>query len=230
MTTLLVLGSKPKPILPGSSTYDEVACANASGRSARNHGLPVPRYTVVSAIVTSGRKPANDLAVEALRGLQTGRLIIYPRPRPQGPVVVRASKYLRNYRMNPRYVRWKLRRIGYEFVEFESPSPEFFSNTFERLCEDDPALIQLMRNKQPSTGLATLALGIVAGGYSRFILTGFSFEITHDYARNPLVDQRGPVSAHAETDQTILRHLSRRLGTIFTTEPAVHEATGVPYL
>lgn len=230
MRTLLVLGSKPDPILPGSDAYDEVACANASGRSARNHGLPIPRFTVVSAIVTSGRKPANDLAVEALRGLQTGRLIIYPRPRPRGPMVARTLKRLRNYRMSPRYVCWKLRRIGYEFAEFESPPPEFFSDTFGMLCADDPELIGLMRNKQPSTGLATLALGIAAGSYSRFILAGFSFEITHDYARNPLVDERGPVSAHAETDQAILRHLSRRLGTIFTTEPAVHEATGVPYL
>jgi hypothetical protein len=132
--------------------------------------------------------------------------------------------------MNPRYVRWKLRRIGYEFAEFESPSPEFFSSTFETLCEDDPEVIHLMRSKQPSTGLATLALGIIAGGYSRFVVAGFSFEITHDYAHNPLIDNRGPISAHAETDRAILRHLSRRLGTIFTTEPAVHEATGVPYL
>lgn len=230
MTTLLVLGSKPKPILPESAAYDEVACANASGRSALTHGLAIPRYTVVSAIVTSGRKPANDLAVEALRGLRTDKLIIYPRPRPQGPMVVRALWHLRNYRMSPRFVRWKLRRMGYEFGEFELPTPEFFRNTFETLCEGDSELIGLMRKKQPSTGLATLALGIVAGAHSRFILAGFSFEITHDYARNPLIDERGPVSAHAETDQAILRHLSRRLGTIFTTEPAIHETTGVPYL
>jgi len=230
MTALLVLGSKPKPMLPESAAYDEVACANASGRSALSHGLPTPRFTVVSAIVTSGRKPANDLAVDALRGLQTGRLIIYPRPRPRGPMLTRALKSLRNYRMDPRYVRWKLRRIGYEFAEFAAPSPEFFRSTFETLCDDDPELVDLMRKKQPSTGLAALALGIVAGGYSRFILAGFSFEITHDYARNPLVDQRGPVSAHAETDQAILRHLSRRRGTIFTTEPAVHQAAGIPYL
>jgi hypothetical protein len=230
MTTLLVLGSKPNPILPESVAYKDVACANASGRSAHAHGLPVPRFTVVSAIVTSGRKPANNLAVEALRGLQTRRLIIYPRPDPRGTVFVRALKYLRNYRMNPSYVRWKLRQIGYEFGEFEAPSPQFFRNTFESLCEDDPELVGLMRKKQPSTGLATLALGIAAGGYSRFVMAGFSFEITHDYARNPLIDQRGPVSAHAETDQAILRHLTRRFGTIFTTEPAVHEAAGVPYL
>jgi hypothetical protein len=230
MTTLLVLGSKPKPILPESDAYDEVACANASGRSAHSHGLPVPRFTVVSAIVTSGRKPANDLAVAALRGLQTDRLIIYPRPRPRGPMIDRALKHLRNYRVNPWYVRWKLRRIGYKFREFEAPSPEFFRSTFERLCEDEPELVGLMRKKQPSTGLTTLVMGIAAGSYSRFILAGFSFEITHDYARNPLVDERGSVSAHAETDQAILRHLSRLLGTIFTTEPAVHEATGIPYL
>lgn len=230
MTTLLVLGSKPEPVLPESGAYDDVACANASGRSAHRYGLPTPRFTVVSASVTWGRKAPHDLAVEALRGLKTGRLIIYPRPRPHGSLLARAFKHVRDYRVNPRYVRWKLRQIGYEFDEFAAPAPDYFRSAFETLCADDPELISLIRRKRPSTGLTTLALGIAEGGYSRFVLAGFSFEITHDYAHNPLIDERGPVSAHAETDQAVLRHISRRLGTIFTTEPAVHAATGVPYL
>jgi len=38
------------------------------------------------------------------------------------------------------------------------------------------------------------------------------------------------LSKHAETDVTLLRHLARRFGTIYTTEPAVHARSGVPYL
>ena len=40
MTTLLVLGSKPDPVLPPREAFDAVACANASGHSARRYGLP----------------------------------------------------------------------------------------------------------------------------------------------------------------------------------------------
>ncbi|MEZ5860807.1 MAG: hypothetical protein R3D28_17830 [Geminicoccaceae bacterium] len=72
MSTLLILGSKPEPALPPPGLIDAVACANASGRSAVQHGLPDPVLTVMSAVLTSGHKAANDLALEALRGLRTG--------------------------------------------------------------------------------------------------------------------------------------------------------------
>ena len=49
-----------------------------------------------------------------------------------------------------------------------------------------------------------------------------------DYAHNPLIQDRGAVSIHAQTDQAVLRRLSNRFGSVFTTEPAVHNATGIP--
>ena len=52
--TILVLGSKPRPILPPATTYGALACANASGFSARAHGLGAPFYTVISAVLGSG--------------------------------------------------------------------------------------------------------------------------------------------------------------------------------
>ena len=63
------------------------------------------------------------------------------------------------------------------------------------------------------------------------MLSGFSFEITHAYADNPLIAERGSVSSkHAETDTLLLRHLSRRFGTIYTTEPTVNRRAEVPLL
>ena len=80
MATLLILGSKPDPVLPPSDAFDALACANASGRSAARHGLPTPLFTVISAILTSGKQAPNRLALEALAGLHTGTLYFYPRP------------------------------------------------------------------------------------------------------------------------------------------------------
>ena len=80
MATLLLLGSKPEPVLPPRNSWQALACANASGRSARNLDLPNPDFTVISAIVTSRKKPANDLAVANLTGLRTGDLYFLPRP------------------------------------------------------------------------------------------------------------------------------------------------------
>jgi hypothetical protein len=230
MTTLLVMGSKPQPELPNPKSYHALACANASGRSALRYGLPTPDYTVISAIITSGKKPANDLAVNALRGLQTHRLVVYPRPQPTGPLFARVVKYVQNYKMNPRYVRWKMRTIGYYFTEFSAPSHSSFMTMFKHLAGDDPDLLALLSGKQPSTGIAALCLGLAESRYTRFILSGFSFEITHDYARNPLVEERGPASIHAPTDQALLRCLSERFGSLFTTEAAVHDTTGIPYI
>ena len=99
------------------------------------------------------------------------------------------------------------------------------------LCGDDPNLVAMMRAKQPSSGMLALAVGIAWHDFERFVLSGFSFEITHAYADNPLIAERGSVqSKHAETDIALLRHLSRKLGNIYTTEPVVAERAGVPLL
>jgi len=46
-----------------------------------------------------------------------------------------------------------------------------------------------------------------------------------------LIRARGTTqSKHADTDVAIIRRLTTSQGGIFTTEPAVHERTGVPLL
>ena len=77
MPTLLVLGSKPEPVLPPAAEFDAVACANASGYSADRHGLPVPALTAISAVVTSGIGSGKQ-SLEALHGLRTGALYRVP--------------------------------------------------------------------------------------------------------------------------------------------------------
>ena len=52
MTTLLILGAKPDPVLPPASAWDDLACANASGFSAAQRGLPDPVFTVITAMLT----------------------------------------------------------------------------------------------------------------------------------------------------------------------------------
>jgi hypothetical protein len=203
MTTLLVLGSKPDPALV---------------------------FTVVSAIITSGRKPANDLAVQAMRGLRTGTVYLYPRPRLAGGFAYRLKRRLKDWRVAPWYVRRTLRRIGFRFDRFVNPGLGRIHALFRALSQDDPQVLACMARKQPSSGMLALALGIADGGYSRFVLAGFSFEITHAYADNPLVAERGAQSRHADTDIAVLKALSRRFGTIFTSEPVVHERAGLPML
>ena len=94
-----------------------------------------------------------------------------------------------------------------------------------------PDVLALVERKQPSTGMMTLAIGAGLEGFDRFILSGFSFELTHAYGTNPEIAERGTqVSGHADTDVAFLRHLTSTLGTVFTTEPVVTERTGVPLL
>ena len=67
MNTLLVLGSKPEPMLPPPGSFDDVACANASGNTAARYGLGSVGLTVISAILTSETKPANRQAMQAMQ-------------------------------------------------------------------------------------------------------------------------------------------------------------------
>jgi hypothetical protein len=230
MSTLLVLGSKPGPILPPGGSFDALACANASGNSAARLGLGTPRLTAISAIVTSGHKPANDLAVKALAGLRTEVLYFYPRAPAKGGLLRLSMSYIKNMRMKPWYFRYRLRAAGYRWDEFHDPGLAAYQAMFQRWCDGEPGIMEQIARKQPSTGLLALLLGIDSGTYSRFILSGFSFEITHAYAENPLVAVRGTQSLHADTDIAILSHLQRKLGTIYTTEPTVQQQTGVPLL
>ena len=231
MATLLILGSKPEPVLPPSASIDALACANASGRSAARLGLPDPTFTVMTAALTSGHKPANDLALEALRGLRTGKLYLYPRPASRGFLLKRLVRELRSVRVRPWYFRRKVRSLGYRFEELISPAREFYHDLVLRLCDHDPAIAAQIERKQPSTGMIGLALGLADGRFDRLVMSGFSFEITHAYAHNPLIDQLGTTrSKHADTDVMVLRCLAGRHRNIYTTEPTVHERAGVPLL
>lgn len=230
MSTLLILGSKPDPVLPPRASYDHLACANASGRSAARHGLPDPTFTVMSAILTSGRSAPNDLALQALRGLHTETLYFYPRPAHRGSLLRRAMHDMKSIRMRPLYFKWQVRAAGYRFDRVVERSLEAYNELVLGLCDRDPTVAAQIALKQPSTGLMALCLGLAAGRWQRFVLSGFSFEITHAYAANPLIDERGTSrSKHAETDVLLLRHLVKRHGSIYTTEPVVHRV-GVPLL
>jgi hypothetical protein len=231
MTGLLVLGSKPQPVLPPAGSYNAVACANASGRSAARHGLPTPLFTVISALLTSGKQAPNRLALLALAGLRTHRLYFYPRPARARSPMRRAFDGLRSFTTSSYYFQAKMRSLPYTFDHFENPGLERYHDMLAELCDHEPDLLAQMRAKQPSSGMLALAIGLAWHGFERCILSGFSFEITHAYADNPLIQERGSAaSRHAETDIALLRHLCKRFGTIYTTEPVVSARAGVPLL
>ena len=179
----------------------------------------------MTTVLTSGHKPANDLALEALRGLRTGTLYVYPRPPSHGFVLKRLVREIRSIKVKPWYFGRRLRRLGYRFAELRSPPRQWYHDLVLRLCDRDPAIADQIAVKQPSTGLIALAIGLADGGYERIIVSGFSFEITHAYAHNPLIDRLGTTrSKHADTDVMVLRGLVARHGRIYTTEPVVHAA------
>ena len=230
MRTLLILGSKPEPTLPPPAAYDDLACANASGFSAAAHGLPTPTYTVVTAVLASG-KPEDEHSLRVMAGLATGTVHYLARPTRQRRPLKRLLHRLESFRLEPAWMRLRLRRLGYRYDHFVSHSSAEIHERLRALCAHDPTIVQLMAEKQPSTGVFTLAIGIERGAWDRYVLSGFDFKLTHAYGDSPLIRDRGTSdSKHADTDTTILGHLAARLGTLFTTEVAVHERAGVPLL
>lgn len=231
MATLLVLGSKPKPCIPPQSAFDAVACANASGYSAVKHSLPSPRFTVVSSIVVAGKNESNRQALRALSGLCTGRVYLFPRR----PFRNKPWKQLLNpakmFRTTAPYARRRLRMAGYQFDELVSRPAGDYLRTVLGLAGNDSQLEHLIAQKVPSVGVIAVAIGLADYRYDRVVLSGFSFEITHAHAENPLIASRGSTdSRHAETDVTALTLISRRSGALFTTEEVVHARTGIPLL
>ena len=231
MATLLVLGSKPDPSLPPASSYDDLACANASGASAAKLGLPKPRYTVMSAILTSGRKAPNQLALQALQGLQTEDLYFFPRPQRGRSPWKRGLHRVKSVRTGSLYFRAALAVRGYRYGRFLNPGLEHYLELIAGLCGQDPEVLACMERKVPSTGIVTLAMGLGEGGYDRVIMSGFSFEISHAYADNPLIREWGSThSKHAQTDIAVLRCLAERFPGLYTSESAVNKRAGVPLL
>jgi len=227
MTTLLVLGSKPDPALPERSAIDAVACANASGRSAAAHGLPVPVLTAMSAVLTSGQASGRH-NLRALRGLRTEALHLLPRHERGGSAAKRLWRRARQFRMEPAWFRARLRAAGYRWQRFETRPLAAYHELVLGLCGGDPALRAQFAHKHPSTGVFAVALGLADGRFDRVIVAGMSFELTHAYGANPEIAERGSaVSKHADTDVMVLERLARR-GDLFTTEPIVAERAGVP--
>lgn len=230
MTTLLILGSKAEPALPPRDAYDELACANASGFSAARHGLPVPAFTVMTAVLTSG-KQEDDHSLQALRGLATGDLYFLARPAPRGGPLKRAVTHLKQWRLKPFQMQHRLRRLGYRYQRFVVRPSAHYHALIRELCDQDPEICALIAAKQPSTGMFTLAIGLGERGYDRVIISGFDFGLSHAYGENPLIRARATTdSKHADTDIAIVRHLARRHGNVFTTEQSVHERAAVPLL
>lgn len=231
MATLLVLGSKPEPCIPPHGAFDAVACANASGFSALKFSLPSPQFTVVSSIVVAGKNESNRQALRALSGLRTGRVYLFPRR----PFRNKPWKQLLNpakiLRTTAPFAGRQLRLAGYQFDELIARPARDYLRAVLGLTGNDSQLEHLMVEKVPSVGVIAVALGLAEYHYERVVLSGFSFEITHAHAINPLIASRGSAeSRHAETDVTALALISQRSGALFTTEQVVNDRTGIPLL
>jgi hypothetical protein len=227
--TLLVLGSKPEPALPPPGSYAALACANASGFSARAHGLPPPLFTVVSAVLGSGNASDRHSLV-AMAGLSAGRLYFLPRPLPEG-LWRRLRFRLRHWRLHAPWVRHLLRRHGFVFDRMEQRPTQAYDGLLLELSGGSAKVARLMAAKRPSTGMVALALGLSESGFDQAILAGFDFSLSHAYGHNPLIDQRGhAASKHADTDIAILRAIQAHRCCLWTSEPAVQARTGIPLL
>lgn len=227
--TLLVLGSKPDPALPERSGYSALACANGSGYSADKHRLPAPEFTVMSAILTSVASGRQSL--KHIKNLKTGTLYYYPRP-PSGKSILKQALQLKsNLLTRPYVLRIKLKSIGYKYSKFIDPGYDYYAGLIRSLCDNDPQTMLAVNKKQPSTGIMALLLGLQETSYERFILSGFSLELTHAYGRNPEIDQRGTVqSRHSGTDAAVLAYVAKKYGNIYTTEQIIAARAGLPIL
>jgi hypothetical protein len=184
----------------------------------------------MTAVLTSGKAEDNH-SLRVLRGLKTGTLYFLPRPEPSGRPVKRLLAHLKQWRLKPFHMRHQLRRLDYGFERFVVRPAGYYHALVCALCDDAPEILGLIGSKQPSTGMFALAIGLGDGAYDRFILSGFDFGLRHAYGDSPLIRARGTTqSKHADTDVAIIRHLAAKHRPIVTTEPAVHERTGVPLL
>lgn len=241
MNTILVLGSKPRPCLPDRSGFQDLACANASGYTAASLGLPPPRFTVVSAIVTSGI-PSGKQSLRHMTGLETetlyylpqlsGRKGLWRRLRSELPILHRSPFYLEwRLLMRPWFFRRKLQALPFHYRRFVARDYSEYLALVLQSCGGDAEVMECIAAKRPSTGVFAIALALSMTAYQRVVVAGFSFELTHAYGLNPEIAQRGTErSRHADTDIAILRAMTRRNPGLCTTEEVVHRATGIPLL
>jgi hypothetical protein len=235
MATLLILGAKPDPVLPPTSAWDDLACANASGFSAAKLGLPDPVFTVITAMLTAGVASGRQ-SMQAMQGLHTGTLyFLHSTSRKTSLRQSRPVKFLRALpravRVTPAYFRWAMSRAGYSWDHFVAAEVDSYVSATRNWCKAEQVLFEQAASKRPSTGLTALLIGLSLNRYDRFILSGFSFELTHAYAEHPGIQGRGTrESKHMPTDIRFMQCLSSSLGNLFTTEPTVNQLAGVPLL
>lgn len=231
MAVLLVLGSKPDPRVPPSHTYSALACANASGRSARALGLGEPVFTVMSSVLGSPKNPSSRSAIQALAGLSTKTLYYCPRQMYRNAPLKRLLNAGEVLACTPRRFTRTLRAAGFRFETVVVRPLKSYIRLVDKLCGSDADVAAELAAKHPSTGVLAAAIGLAEGGFDRVILSGFSFEITHAYADNPMIARRGTAtSRHADTDIAVLRKISAQTGRLVTTETMVYERTGIPML
>ncbi len=229
MASLLVLGSKPDPVLPPSGAFDAVACANASGYSAALYGLPAPQLTVMTALLTDG-SAAGKVRLKTLAGLSTDALVYYPRPVRGRNAFARALRRCRNWKLTPFMLRRALKAAGYSYNRFVYHPNSYYQELLLRLTGGSPALEAQLTKKQVSSGVLALAVGIEDGRFERFLVSGFSFELTQSFVEDPNIALRGTDrSKHRDSDVAVLQALAARYP-VLTTEPIVEKSTGLPIL
>lgn len=220
--TLLVLGSKPAPVIPPPQSYAAIACANGSGFSARAHGLATPLFTVISAMLGSG-KDSEQHTLAVMRGLRTQTLYFLPRRKPLRR---------KDWRMHPLWVRWLFWRGGYRYERFEDHPSRWYEAHLVGLCGGDRETTEIVERKRMSTGLIAAGLGLSLGRFDHVILSGFDLTLEHAYGENPRIAKRKMTkSLHELTDLHVLRTVTaRRPGALWTTEPNLHERARIPLL
>ena len=174
--------------------------------------------------------------MQAMRGLHTGTLYcLRSTSRKTSLRLASPRKFLRAVpraiRVSPLYFKWVMHRAGYRWDHFVAVDVfRYVEAACHWISQGDELLAQAAQ-KRPSTGLTALLIGMSLRRYDRFILSGFSFELTHAYAHNPEINQRGTQkSAHAPTDILFLQRLASGLGNVYTTEQTVHRMAGLPLL
>ena len=144
MATLLILGAKPDPVLPPTSAWDDLACANASGFSAAKLGLPDPVFTAITAMLTVGAESGRQ-SMQAMRGLHTGTLyFLYSTSQKTSLRQFRPVKFLRALpravRVTPTYFQWAMGRAGYRWDHFIAAEVDSYVSTSRNWCQTEEAL------------------------------------------------------------------------------------------
>jgi hypothetical protein len=233
MSTLLILGSKPNPVIPEVCRYADFACVNGSAFSAAANDLSLPAFTVMTANLTAGTGSGVQ-SIQAIADLETKKLYYLARSPAdyRKRSLRRQIKYFLSLRrMKPERLLQALDKVGYRHDEFIIVQGEEYLSLVSIICEHDPDVVACLTKKQPSTGVYALLVGITSDLYDEFILSGFSLKRGHAYMDEVIEGPSKEPSRHAETDIAVLRALSRIYGDkLVTTEVELSNQTGIPRL